>query len=50
MVELGTGGELQGVHFVGRNEGIPDTDAPINWSYSFSGAVNYLPTCVTEAE
>lgn len=50
MVELCTEGELQGVHFVGRKEGIADTDAPINWSYSFRGAVNYLPTCVTEAE
>ena len=22
----------------------------VNWSYAFSGAVNYLPTCVTEAD
>ncbi|MDE7310610.1 MAG: DUF362 domain-containing protein [Eubacterium sp.] len=50
MVELCTRGKLQGVHFVGRNEGAADTDVPINWSYAFSGAVNYLPTCVTEAE
>lgn len=50
MVELCTGGELNGVHFVGREEGVADTDAPINWSYTFSGAVNYLPTCVTQAE
>lgn len=49
MVELCTGGELQGIQFVGRKEGTADTDAPINWSYTFSGAVNYLPTCVTEA-
>lgn len=50
MVELCTGGGLNGIHFVGRGEGVADTNAPINWSYSFSGAVNYLPTCVTEAE
>lgn len=50
MAELCTSGELQGVHFVGRKEGTADTSALINWSYSFSGAVNYLPTCVTEAE
>ena len=50
MVDLCTEGELKGVSFTGRNEGMADTDAPINWSYSFSGAVNYLPTCVTEAE
>ncbi|MCM1101103.1 MAG: DUF362 domain-containing protein [Acetatifactor muris] len=49
MVEMCTEGDLQGVHFVGRNNGVADTNAPINWSYSFSGAVNYLPTCVTEA-
>lgn len=38
----------KGVHFVGRNNGIADENAPINWSYQFSGKVNYLPTCVTE--
>ncbi len=50
MVELCTGGKLQGVHFVGRNNGIADENASILWSHSFSGKVNYLPTCVTEAE
>ena len=32
MVELCTEGNLQGVHFVGRDNGIADEDAPINWS------------------
>lgn len=50
MVELCTQGQLDGVHFVGRNTGVADEDAPIQWSHSFSGKVNYLPTCVTEAE
>ncbi|MCM1539740.1 MAG: DUF362 domain-containing protein [Blautia sp.] len=49
MTEMCTEGELQGVHFVGRNNGKADQNAPVNWSYSFSGAVNYLPACVTEA-
>lgn len=49
MVELCTAGELKGIHFVGRNNGTADENAPINWSYQFSGKVNYLPTCVTEA-
>ncbi|MCM1064943.1 MAG: DUF362 domain-containing protein [Eubacterium sp.] len=49
MVEMCTEGELQGVHFVGRDNGNADQNAPINWSYSFSGAVNHLPACVTEA-
>ena len=30
MVEMCTKGQLQGVHFVGRNNGMADTDAPIN--------------------
>lgn len=50
MVELCTQGELDGVHFVGRNNGVADENAPIQWSHSFSGKVNYLPTCVTGAE
>lgn len=50
MVELCTQGQLDGVHFVGRNNGVADENAPIQWSHSFSGKVNYLPTCVTEAE
>lgn len=49
MVELCTAGNLKGVHFVGRNNGVADKNAPINWSHAFSGAVNYLPTCVTDA-
>ena len=50
MVEMCTEGRLEGVNFVDRRNGIADETAPINWSYEFSGAVNYLPTCVTEAE
>ena len=50
MVELCTQGNLSGVHFVGRDSGVADLNAPIQWSYPFSGNVNYLPTCVTEAE
>ncbi len=49
MVEMCTAGELKGVQFVGRNNGVADENAPINWSHKFSGKVNYLPTCVTEA-
>lgn len=50
MVKMCSEGELEGVSFVGRNNGIADKDAPINWSCQFSGNVNYLPTCVTNAE
>ena len=50
MVELCTEGILDGVHFVDRRNGAADENAPITWSYEFSGAVNYLPTCVTEAD
>jgi len=50
MVEMCSEGNLKGVNFVGRNNGIVDENMPINWSYSFSGAVNYIPYCVTEAE
>ena len=50
MVELCTQGNLDGVRFVGRNNGVADEDAPIRWSHQFSGKMNYLPTCVTEAE
>ncbi len=50
MVELCTQGELNGVNFVGRNNGLADESAPIVWSHEFSGRVNYLPACVTEAK
>lgn len=50
MVEMCTEGILEGVHFVDRRNGIADENAPIIWSYEINGAVNYLPTCVTEAE
>lgn len=49
MVSMCTEGELNGIQFVGRNNGVADENAPINWSYQFGGKVNYLPTCVTEA-
>lgn len=32
MVELCTAGDLKGIRFVGRNNGIADENAPINWS------------------
>ncbi|MCM1307381.1 MAG: DUF362 domain-containing protein [Butyrivibrio sp.] len=50
MVELCTEGILDGVSFVGRNNGVADENVPINWSHEFSGKVNYVPTCVTEAD
>ena len=50
MVKLCTGGNLRGVNFVGRNNGVVDESAPILWSHQFSGKVNYLPTCITEAK
>lgn len=50
MMKMCTEGELNGVRFVGRNNGIADENAPINWSHEFGGKVNYLPTCVTEAD
>lgn len=50
MVELCTNGNLKGVNFEGRNNGVADENAPILWSHEFSGRVNYLPTCVTEAK
>ncbi len=50
MIEMCTKGKLKGVHFVDRDNGVADKKKPINWSYSFRGAVNYLPTCVTQAK
>ncbi len=50
MVEMCTEGPLLGVRFVGRENGVPDEDAPILWSHDFGGRTNYLPTCVTEAD
>ncbi len=49
MIKMCTEGELSGIRFVGRDNGVADEDAPIQWSHSFSGRVNYLPDCVTEA-
>ena len=50
MVAMCTEGPLRGVRFVDRNNGTADENAPIRWSHAFSGQVNYLPVCVTEAE
>lgn len=50
MIKMCSEGNLQGVQFVGRDNGIADENAPTNWSYEFSGNINYLPTCVTEAD
>lgn len=50
MIQMCTSGNLEGVNFVGRDNAAADESASINWSYEFSGKVNYLPTCVTEAE
>lgn len=50
MMKMCTEGELNGVRFVGRNDGIADENTPINWSHEFGGKVNYLPICVTEAD
>ena len=49
MVKMCTERALDGIQFVGRNNSTADENAPIQWSYAFSGKVNYLPACVTEA-
>ncbi len=50
MIKMCTEGKLKGVKFVGRNNGVADENTPINWSYKFSGKVNYVPTIVTESD
>ncbi len=50
MEKMCTEGILSGVRFVNRDNGAADESAPIVWSHEFGGAVNYLPTCVTEAK
>lgn len=50
MIEMCNERILQGVNFVNRDNGVADNSAPIEWSYEFSGRINYLPTCVTEAD
>ena len=50
MVELCTEGVLQGIQFVGRDNGEPDKRTPIRWSSSFEGQITYFPSCVTEAK
>ena len=49
MVEMCTKGLLKGITFIDRNTGIADQNKPINWSYQFSGRINYVPTIVTES-
>ncbi len=49
MVEMCSEGELEGICFVGRDNGVADENKPIRWSREFSGKINYLPTCVTGA-
>lgn len=43
-------GVLDGVHFLGVDEGVQDKNYSVKWSESFSGETCYLPICVTEAE
>lgn len=50
MTKMCTEGGLEGVRFVDRGNGAADENVPIDWSCEFAGAVNYLPTCVTEAD
>lgn len=50
MIEMCTQGNLKGISFEDRNNSTADENAPINWSYKFSGKINYLPTCVTNAD
>ncbi|MDE6863557.1 MAG: DUF362 domain-containing protein [Eubacterium sp.] len=50
MTEMCTQGNLKGISFEDRNNSTADESAPINWSYKFSGKINYLPTCVTNAD
>lgn len=50
MVSMCTEGKLKGVKFVDRKNGLADESTPINWSYKFSGKVNYVPTIVTKAD
>ena len=49
MVNMCTTGILKGINFIDRDTGKADYDTSINWSYKFSGKVNYVPTIVTEA-
>lgn len=40
----------KGVNFVSRINGVADMNAPIVWTAHESDVINYLPTCVTEAD
>ena len=55
MISICTEDKLSGVQFRymdlgGPNDAKPDISAPVVWSQTVSGAENYLPTCVTEAD
>jgi len=50
MQELCQKDITNGVNFVGRDNGVADESAPIVWSALKNSTVNYLPTCVTEAD
>lgn len=49
MIKMCTEGILNGINFIDRDSG-KASDVEINWSYKFSGKVNYIPTIVTEAD
>lgn len=50
MQNLCQEGITKGVNFVDRINGEPDMNAPIIWSAHDSDVINYLPTCVTQAD
>ncbi|HIX83565.1 MAG TPA: DUF362 domain-containing protein [Candidatus Megamonas gallistercoris] len=50
MQELCQEGVTNGVNFVSRINGEPDMNVPVVWSAHDSSVINYLPTCVTEAD
>lgn len=49
MKELCSQGILSGVHFVGRDNGVADTSAPVVWTQHKSSTTSYFPTCLTQA-
>ena len=50
MQQLCQDGVTKGVNFVSRINGVADMNAPIVWTAHESDVINYLPTCVTEAD
>ena len=49
MKDFCSRGILQGVNFVGRDNGVPDMSAPLVWTKHKSSTKNYFPTCLTSA-